>query len=113
VSDLATKAELIAEVCGAGLFIGVNGSTAVASGHPSRRIAFAMLLQRRAQLRSRGDEVGRGCKDESNSEAPYKNIENNPMQSSPVSAGMDALRDPAKTFDTSGKSPAYIHHRKI
>jgi hypothetical protein len=30
--------------------------------------------------------------------APNQNIENNPMQSSLVVAGMDALSDPAKTF---------------
>jgi hypothetical protein len=30
-----------------------------------------------------------------------------------VVAGMDALGDPAKTFDTSGKSPALFHHRAI
>jgi hypothetical protein len=42
--------------------------------------------------------------------APNQNIENNPMQSR---IGMVTLSDPAKTFDTSGKSPAYIHHRKI
>ena len=30
--------------------------------------------------------------------APNQNIENNPMQSSMVVAGMDALSDPAKTF---------------
>jgi len=29
---------------------------------------------------------------------PDQNIENNPMQSSMVVAGMDALSDPAKTF---------------
>jgi len=28
-------------------------------------------------------------------------------------AGMDALSDPAKTFDTSGKSPALFKHRAI
>jgi hypothetical protein len=26
---------------------------------------------------------------------------------------MDALSDPAKTFDTSGKSPALFHHHAI
>jgi hypothetical protein len=35
------------------------------------------------------------------------------MQSSFVAAGMDALSDPAKTFDTSGKSPVPIHHPAI
>ena len=30
--------------------------------------------------------------------SPDENIENNPMQSSMVVAGMDALSDPAKTF---------------
>jgi hypothetical protein len=45
-----------------------------------------------------------------------QNIENNPMQrKEPVEktrvAGMDAL--PAKAFDTSGKSPAHLHHRAI
>jgi hypothetical protein len=30
--------------------------------------------------------------------APNQNIENNPMQSSMVVAGLDALGDPAKTF---------------
>jgi hypothetical protein len=30
--------------------------------------------------------------------APDQNIENNPMQSSMLVAGMDALRDRAKTF---------------
>jgi hypothetical protein len=39
-----------------------------------------------------------------------QNIENNPMQSSLAVAG---LRDPATTFDMSGKSPAIIHHRAI
>jgi hypothetical protein len=47
------------------------------------------------------------------SRPPNKNIENNPMQSSMVVAGMDASSDPEKTFDTSGKSPALIHHRAI
>src|ERR1700687_5458819 len=35
------------------------------------------------------------------------------MQSSMVVAGMGALSDPAKTFDTSGKSAARFHHRAI
>src|SRR5713226_955353 len=35
------------------------------------------------------------------------------MQSSMAVAGMDALSDPAKTFDTSGKSPALFKHRAI
>jgi hypothetical protein len=35
------------------------------------------------------------------------------MQSSTVVAGTDALSDPAKTFDTSGKSPALFHHHAI
>ena len=34
--------------------------------------------------------------------APNQNIENNPMQSSMVVAGVDALSDPARHFDTSG-----------
>jgi hypothetical protein len=42
--------------------------------------------------------------------SPTQNIENNPMQSSLAVAGM---RDLAKTFDTSGKSPAIFHHRAI
>jgi hypothetical protein len=45
-----------------------------------------------------------------------QNIENNPMhRKEPLEnkrvAGMDALL--AKTFDTSGKSPAHLHHRAI
>ena len=35
------------------------------------------------------------------------------MHSSMVVAGMDALSDPAKHFDTSGKSAALFHHRAI
>jgi hypothetical protein len=41
--------------------------------------------------------------------APNQNIENNPMQSNEVPAGMDALH--TKTFDVSGKSPAPFQHR--
>jgi hypothetical protein len=33
------------------------------------------------------------------------------MQSSQVVAGMDGFGDPAKPFDTSGKSVAPLHHR--
>jgi hypothetical protein len=42
-----------------------------------------------------------------------KNIENNPMQSSQGVAGMDGFGDPAKAFDTSGKSPALLYHRAV
>jgi hypothetical protein len=46
--------------------------------------------------------------------ASNQNIENNPMQSSMVVAGMDALSYPCKKhFDTSGKSGALFHHRAI
>jgi hypothetical protein len=46
--------------------------------------------------------------------ASNQNIENNPMQSSMVAAGMDALSYPCKKhFDTSGKSGALFHHRAI
>jgi hypothetical protein len=38
-----------------------------------------------------------------------ENIENNPMQSSMV---RPFERSPQKHFDTSGKSPAYLHRRK-
>jgi hypothetical protein len=45
--------------------------------------------------------------------ASNQNIENNPMQSSMVVAGMDALSTLRKHFDTSGKSAALFHHRAI
>jgi hypothetical protein len=44
--------------------------------------------------------------------AADQNIENNPMQSSLV-ASPNALSDPSKTFDTSGKSPALVHPHAI
>jgi hypothetical protein len=44
---------------------------------------------------------------------PTKNIENNPMHSSQVLAGMDVFDYPEKTFDTSGKSGAGIHRAAI
>jgi hypothetical protein len=47
---------------------------------------------------------GLRCQEADAAFAPIKNIENNPMQSNKGLAAMDAL--PAKTFDTSGKSPA-------
>ncbi len=42
-----------------------------------------------------------------------KNIENNPMHSSQVVAGMDGFGDGAKAFDTSGKSLAIVHHHAL
>jgi hypothetical protein len=35
------------------------------------------------------------------------------MQSSQVVAGMDGFGDPAKAFDTSGKSSALLHDRAV